>query len=232
MKQKNFRLLISIIITLSILIFTPTGTKAAESSWSDNFNAYKIQSYSDGTSFGSWFVQFAGYGAVNIKSNNKNKFLELVPKIAKSTNETHAALVTGKSLSGNILFQTKITTTQQLRTGSTPNPWEVGWVVWNYTDNEHFYYFIPKTNGWELGKRDPSYTGGQRFLATGSNIKFPIKRTYTVKVTQDTSNTVTVWVNGNKITSFTDKELPYTSGAIGFYSEDARVIVDDVLLSN
>ena len=41
--------------------------------------------------------------------------------------------------------------------------------MWDYTDNNHFSYLALKTNGWELGKRDPAYPGGQRFLATGSD---------------------------------------------------------------
>lgn len=182
----------------------------------------------DGETFGSWFTQFTGFGTVGTETDGSNPWLHLSPQIADAPDKTHASLVTGPSYTGALQFQSVVTTVAQLRTGSAPNAWEVAWVVWNYTDNEHFYYFIPKTNGWELGKRDPVYPGGQRFLATGSSPLFPIGQPYMVKITQDTSNTITVWVNGSQLTTFTDTERPYTSGKIGFYTEDAHIHVDDV----
>lgn len=198
--------------------------------WKDDFSGYTSKYYVDEENFGSWFVQFGGWGTVGIESNSKNDWLHLSPKAAKSADITHSALATTHSFKTPLQFQSKITTVKQLRIGSTPNPWEVAWVVWDYTDNEHFYYFIPKPNGWELGKRDPSYDGGQRFLATG-NKKFPIGKAYVVKVLQDSSNKISVWVNNKKITSFTDTENPYTSGKVGIYSEDAHVHFDDVVAS-
>lgn len=191
--------------------------------FTDDFSEYSSAYYEDGKKFGEWLLEFAGYGTVGIE----NEELHLSPKVADSGDKTHASLVTGPEFSGTLNFQAKIYTEEQLRTGSTPNAWEVAWMVWNYSDNDHFYYFIPKPNGWELGKRDPSYPGGQRFLATGSDIVFPINKWYEVKIKQEL-NTIQVWVNGAKITSFTDNENPYTSGNIGFYTEDAHVHVDDV----
>ncbi|MCK9186413.1 S-layer homology domain-containing protein [Candidatus Gracilibacteria bacterium] len=197
-------------------------------SFSDDFSGYSVANYDDGGTFGSWGVEFAGYGTVGIEAEGSNKLLHLSPKVADSAGSTHASLVTGPLYDGAIQFQSKIFTVQQLRTGSSPNAWEVAWVVWNYTDNDHFYYFIPKPNGWELGKRDPEYAGGQRFLATGSDVLFPIGQWYDVKIEQDASNKITVWVNGSQITSFTDTERPYSSGNIGFYTEDAHIHVDNV----
>ena len=105
-------------------------------------------------------------------------------------------------------------------------------MIWDYTDNDHFYYFIPKPNGWELGKRDPAFPGGQKFLATGTNIKFPIQKWYTVKILQDANKKISVWVNGQKIVSYLDNQKPYTQGYVGFYTEDASVNFDDVSLLN
>ncbi len=62
----------------------------------------------------------------------------------------------------------------QLSKNSPPNAWEVGWILWHYTDDTHFYSFTLQTNGWVLGKEDPSYPGTQRFLATGSSPKATI----------------------------------------------------------
>ena len=40
---------------------------------------------------------------------------------------------------------------------------------------------------------------------------------------------MTVKVNGTLLVSFTDKERPYTSGKVGFYTEDAEVELDGVV---
>lgn len=39
---------------------------------------------------------------------------------------------------------------------------------------------------------------------------------------------IDVWVNGTKLTSFTDRERPYTRGSVGLYTEDAAVTFTDV----
>ena len=117
-------------------------------------------------------------------------------------------------------------TVRQLRTGTAPNPWEVGWTLWHQTDNTHFYYFILKPNGWELGKADPAYAGAQRFLATGGQVFSP-SAWHTVRVRQ-VGSAMTVWVDGSPVASFTDNERPYTNGAFGLYNEDAEVHFDEV----
>jgi hypothetical protein len=111
------------------------------------------------------------------------------------------------------------------------NPWEghgnarravrAPWLVWAYTDPEHFYYITLKPNGWELGKRDPAYPGGQRFLATGRT-KYPVGPWYTVRLEQNGAD-LTVQVGGRRLVAFTDVERPYTGGKVGAYTEDATV---------
>ena len=163
-----------------------------------------------------------------LESSDTSQFLSLAPKAANSPAETHAALVVSQAvLSGNFSYSAQVLTDQQLRTGSAANPWETAWLVWDYTDNEHFYYFALKTNGWELGKRDPDYPGGQRFLATGSDVSFALKTWYGFSLTQSGA-TMTISVDGRQIVSFTDQETSYSGGRVGVYSEDARVFVDNV----
>lgn len=204
-------------------------TPPAPTTFTEDFSNYSNKYYNDGETFGPWLVQFNGYGTVGIESDTNNSWLHLSPQIADAPEKTQSSLVTGPAYQGAIQFQANIITESQLRTGSTPNAWEVAWMVWNYSDNEHFYYFIPKPNGWELGKRDPNYTGGQRFLATGSDTLFPINNDYEVKIEQDNSNKITVWVNGIQITSFTDTQSPYNSGKIGIYTEDAHIRIDNII---
>ena len=206
----------------------------------DDFSSYPAGNcLPDGTSFGPWTVVFAGFGCVKIETDGVNQWLHAVPKVPTGGN-THSALIVGPSFSSatstassTLTYDVNVKTIDQTRAGGrkAPRPWEVGWVVWHYTDNDHFYYFIPKTNGWELGKRDPAYIGGQRFLATGTSPTFPIGQQYAVHITQDASNTMTASVNGVLLTTFTDFERPYTSGKIGLYTEDAHVHFDDVSVS-
>lgn len=205
--------------------------------FADDFSSYGAGNcLPDGMAFGPWTVVFAGFGCVKIESDGINQWLHAVPKVPNGGN-THSSLVVGPSFSSAIASSTfaydvNVRTVSQNRTGrKTPRPWEVGWVVWHYTDNDHFYYFIPKTNGWELGKRDPAYTGGQRFLATGTSPKFPIGIPYAVHITQDAGNTMTASVNGQTLVTFTDTERPYIAGKIGLYTEDAHVHFDDVVVS-
>ncbi len=211
----------------------------------ENFSSYPLDTcFPDLTVFGPWLSQFNGYGCNKIEhdpSNSPNKLLSMAPLASQSSSETHAGLVLlappergGPSFTGPLPFQADLYTVSQLRAtlpspeAAPPNPWEVAWVFWNYTDNDHFYYFIPKPNGWELGKKDPDYPGGQRFLATGSAPTFPIARWYTVKVIHDSANTISVYVNNALLTTFTDTERPYTAGKLGLYTEDAKVYFDNV----
>lgn len=155
------------------------------------------------------------------------RVLVLSPKSAENADSTHAALLISKaSYSGRVSFGGRVKTVRQLRVGSPPNPWECAWLVWNYRDDEHFYYVAIKPTGWELGKRDPAYPGGQRFLASGE-AGFAIGTWHRFMIVQE-NDAITVQMNGTEIVSYTDTERPYTDGRLGLYSEDAKVMLDDV----
>lgn len=161
----------------------------------------------------------------------QNQVMWVAPAASRSLPETHAALVTSSTVFTNdISFSGTTRTVRQLRQNSPANAWEVSWLIWNFKDNTHFYYVVLKPNGWELGKEDPAYLGAQRFLASGSNVKFPIGSWNTFEIVHNqASATMTVKVNGTVLTTFTDRERPYTSGKVGFYAEDAEVELDGVV---
>ncbi|HVM08553.1 MAG TPA: family 16 glycoside hydrolase [Acidimicrobiales bacterium] len=195
--------------------------------------------WSDGATVGRWLVQYTGYGRVGAATVDGVPALVTRPKASTSPGETHAAMVTTLERFGDIDLTVRTKTSRQLRTGSAPNPWEVGWVVWAHERDERFYYFILKPNGWELGKADDTridpagpqctwpeyrnckYPGAQRFLATGSSPTFPVGAWHDLRVRQ-VGSTITVWGNGRQLTSFTDTVNPYLSGAVGLYNEDAE----------
>ena len=180
----------------------------------------------DGGTYGQWSVVFAGYGSVTATGSAAAPQLTLRPAVATTADTTHAALVVGKPL-GDQRLKARMTLNTQLRTGSAANPWETGWLVTRYQDPEHFYYVALKTNGWELGKRDPAYPGGQRFLATGATPRTGSGQSHTATLTAQGAR-LTVRIDGEAVTSFTDSQRPYRSGAPGFYSEDADVTFDKV----
>jgi Ca2+-binding RTX toxin-like protein len=154
-------------------------------------------------------------------------YLVLSPQASASPGETHAALVVSQASFTDVRFSAGFETIEQLRTGSAPNAWESAWAVFGYTDNQHFYYVAFKPNGWELGKVDPAYPGGQRFLATGSSPACAAGTEHSFDIQQD-ANVITVWLDGTLLTTFTDTERPYLGGKIGFYTEDAKVAFDNV----
>ncbi|MEU4095631.1 family 16 glycoside hydrolase [Streptomyces sp. NPDC026673] len=172
--------------------------------------------WTDGTVHGRWLSVYDGYG----DNRGDATTLRLSPGTASRPDVTHAGLVVSTEKYGDMVYTARMRTHRQLRT-PRPNPWEVPWLVWAYTDPEHFSYVALKPNGWELGKRDPAYPGGQRFLATGPT-PFPTGHWYRVEVEQRGPG-VTIRVDGRFLTSFTDTERPYTRGSVGAYTEDAAV---------
>ncbi|CCJ06994.1 putative lipoprotein [Methylocystis sp. SC2] len=187
-----------------------------------------------------WKSVYHGYGSNSVARLFDGQALAIRPKESNSGNETHAGLISGPhpswpvDVKGDLTIEASLHTEEQLRRQNAPNPWEVGWLLWDYVDKTHFYYFIPKPNGWELGKADPAYPGDQRFLASGNRPIYPIRNRYVVKIVQavtPTSTTISAFVDGVLLTTFTDRERPYSNGLVGFYSEDAAAYFHSVVVT-
>jgi hypothetical protein len=215
---------------VALALVATAATSRAEAGTDDFSSMPTGACLEDGTAIGSWSFVYDGYGCTAFMAINGNTVLVEQPQSAADPYETHAGLALGSATSGDVIVQADMATTRQLRIGTAPNPWEVAWLLWRFTDNQHFYYFIPKPNGWELGKADPAYPGAQRFLATGSSPQFPLGAWYRVRVTHS-GNTMQVFVNGVLITTVTDTESPYSSGRVGLYTEDAESYFDNVSIS-
>lgn len=136
--------------------------------------------------------------------------------------ETHSALITTKRTweDASIAFTTS--TLQQLRRTTAPNVWEVGWVLFRFTDLENYYWFMLKTNGFELGKKQGS--DRQLFLVTGDlpALKLGEQRRIQVK-TQGPR--IQVFVDGAKLVDYVDRN-PLAAGSVGLYEEDAQARFD------
>lgn len=168
-----------------------------------------------------WHAAYTGYGKVVIGGGRWPRIL-LRPQVPAGPRSTHAALVLSARAMGNLALTVRVRTTAQLRR-PRPNPWEAGWLLWHYAGGRHFYYLVLKPDGWELGKEDPRYPGGQRYLATGGRPRFPAGRWYTITVTQHGA-VIEAAVDGRRLVRFTDTQHPYLSGRVGLYCEDAAVI--------
>ncbi len=166
----------------------------------------------------NWYLGYDGYGTVTASKQHTEFVLQ--PERSTRPSQTHAALVLSTRTYHNINYTVKLTTNKQLRENGRANPWEVGWVLWDYTDDSHFYYLLLKPNGFELGKEDPAYPGAQRYLVTKSGSKFPLGHRYTVHLVQSGA-TITAYVDGKRLVTYTDHQRPYYRGRVGLYDEDS-----------
>jgi hypothetical protein len=178
-----------------------------------------------------WTVVHDGFGKVGSEAVEDGRAVHfLKPMAARAPEETHAALLVSDRAHGDVDLRLRVRTVQQLRAGSAPNPWETAWIAWHYRDDEHFYYLALKPNGWELGKRDPAFPGGQRFLASDTVPVFFFNTWYDVRVVQIGAD-IDVSVGGTSLTRFTDHDQPYLDGRIGLYTEDAYAQFEGVAAS-
>jgi hypothetical protein len=152
----------------------------------------------------------------------------LASAVPTSPAETHSALITTKKTWTDSTISFTTTTLDQLRTGSAPNTWEVGWVMFRFRDLENYYYFIVKTNGIELGKKQGS--DAQIFLATGDLPALAVGRPTAVQV-QVKGARIRVSVDGTQVIDFTDPHPLAGAGSVGLYEEDSQVRFDSFATS-
>lgn len=199
-------------------VFSPAATD-------EGFNQYPPGIWEEGNTYGIWFAKFRGAGQVGIEIDTTEGSITRVlferPAIPDAHDTTHACLVTTRFPAGDFNLSVTLKTVKQYRI-PRPNPWEVAWVIWHFVDNARFYYFILKMNSWELGKADPAYPGGQRFLRTG---KLPVVSVWSYHVVeiQQREEVLSVVLDSVPLERVADEERPILSGKFGLYTEDAYV---------
>lgn len=169
-----------------------------------------------------WYQVFSGYGDTTVSGSGKDAAITLSVATTHSPRVTHAALVLSRAWYRDFVATARVQTIRQLRRGAagSPNPWEVGWVVWHYTSPQHFYALTLESTGWLLSKQDPAYPGNERFLASGKLPHFPVGATHRVGIVQ-IGNQITVSADGHLLTRFADTQRPYVTGGFGMYAEDS-----------
>ena len=148
--------------------------------------------------------------------------------VPTSPGETHSSLITTRRTWRDATISFTTTTLAQLRTGSAPNSWEVGWVMFRFRDLANYYYFIVKTNGFELGKKQGS--DAQVFLATGNLPQLAANRPRDVQVRIQGAR-IRVTVDGVPTVDFTDPHPLLAPGSVGLYEEDSQVRFDSFTAS-
>jgi hypothetical protein len=194
---------------------------------------------------GKWYSKYNGFGAsgtipvtplTTVADNNNTVFYE-EPKTSTSPNETHAALTLTTETYEDVEMQLKVKTNEQLRQNSTPNPWEVAWIMWRFQDDWHHYYFIFKPNGVELGKKqNENQAEEQIFLYTANEPQLKINEWNTWRIKMS-GNHIEIWLkvaDGSWLTvvDYHDDTPIVGPGNIGLYTEDAHVQFDDVYITS
>jgi 3-keto-disaccharide hydrolase len=183
-----------------------------------------------------WINVYNGGGSSGVRNdfkNANNNVFFMYPKAAKFANETNANLVITTTNFSNFDMSVEVKTERQLRGNSSPNTWEVAWVLFRYTDDFHYYWFVQKPSGIELGKKDCDTCtdpfDGQEFLYTNEIPTLKLGQWANWKISA-IGNNFTVSINGTELVNFTDFDISpqLESGAIGFYDEDASVVFDNI----
>ena len=211
-----------------------SGLAAAQSGvlLSDSFSSVRAGTcVAEGSSIDASFTDvFNGYGTQCVNSKHQ---LAQVPEAPANASVTHAALAVSKqSFSGDFDVTAQVATVAQLR--SPANNWEVAWLLWDYSNDDAFYYAILKPAGWEVGKEwcntaSSPCVQSQEFLATGAEPSTAVGTTETLSVDQTVRNgipTFAVYDGATLLTTVSDSgafSAPYTSGSIGLYDEEASV---------
>jgi hypothetical protein len=186
---------------------------------------------------GKWQNVYTGSGSTGVEVGNGSQVFFLKPGISTATSRTSAALVKSTETFCNSILNVDINTVKQLRQNSPPNPWEAGWIVFRYTDTFHYYWFLVRSDGIELGKKDcdtcSNPADGQQFLVTKDTPTLQLNKWshWTINIV---GNHIKISVNGKLVIDFKDKKMSdkLSSGAIAMYSEDAYVRYDNVQLKS
>lgn len=177
------------------------------------------------TAASAWTTQYNGYGSVTY---DQTAGIVLSPQVSTQPSETHAALTLANlPAMRNFRASMVVTTEQQLRVNSAPNPWEVFWLFFNYNSTRYgknTNYFLLKPNGVELGVATDQV--GQQFLQTGPAPAPAIALANKFDI-EKIDGRVRIWINGALAVDQANGVLD-VAGSIGLYSEDARVRVTDV----
>ena len=103
---------------------------------------------------GKWKMKYLSGG----KTGVGNGVLTSYPATATTSTKTFSTLVMSTQKFRNFQLDLDMCTNKQIRTGTSPKPWETAFLFFRYTDeaphSNHHYWIVLKTDGFEFGKKD------------------------------------------------------------------------------
>ena len=194
----------------------------------ENFDGHRAgQRWVDGERHEQWRAEYDGYGRTQV-TDEGGSALSLSPRSARDPEVTHGGLVTTTREFEDIELTTQLRTVRQLRRGRPiPGRWPgcSGTTPMTTTST-------PSSSSRTAGssaRRTRPIPAPSGIWPRGTSPTFPIEVAHTVRVRQ-VGDTITVWANGELLTTYTDKERPYVGGRVGLYTEDAEVTFDSVVV--
>lgn len=203
----------------------------------------KIYNLTDGQKSpdGNWLLKYVSGGKVY----DDGLTLTMYPKTVTAPAQTASTLLLSTKVFSDFQLDVDIKLNKQLRTGSTPNSWEVPWVMWSYNDEQegtlkrsnHHYYWVLKTTGWEWGKKDnaPGNTINEQqiFIKTGNTPVIKALVAYHLTVIKKGIHH-TIKVNNTVVVDADDPQVndptKMSQGLIGLYEEDSSASFDNVVI--
>ena len=202
-------------------------TKAIDRSFFDGFSG---ADYTLGTNAispnGKWQCQSKG-GTGTVGVTNDSFYLH--PQHAQSLQESFSPGVKTIRWFDDFTLDCDILTEAQVRE-PTPRNWEVGWILFRYIDSTHFWYFLMRKTGPEIGK----YDGGtnpesQIILQQKSTPVCRIGQEYSWRLVADKHTFV---VSVDDVTIFNlNNPSSFNSGKVMMYSENANVLFDNIKIT-
>lgn len=177
-----------------------------------------------------WVVEYDGYGAVSF--DEERRAVSLNPRVTAAEEMTHAALAlsrfTNETPVRDFTVSFEFTLASQHRQ-PRPNPWESLWLFFSYRRGEDLHsketnYVAFKTNGIEVGRAYGEL--GQDFLYTRESPAVQVGQSVVVTVRRGEGR-LRIWMDGALALDESEEGLglyPH-AGAVGIYSEDARIEV-------
>jgi hypothetical protein len=183
---------------------------------------------------GRWYAWSSGStampGSQGVKAiSSGNAFYQNNPSATSGTQSFSSLTLSTQSYS-DFHLNLDVRTVAQTRLNTTPKVWETAWLFFHAAgsgqddfDRSHYYYFLVKTNGAQIGKYDGA-TQGQVILA---NKYYPNGPRTVMGQWQNWDITVSgdhIVVKVNGVTTFDiNNAASFTSGRIGLYSENSKV---------
>lgn len=203
------------LLLLLALIALPAATAAAKDERAPVLR--KAQAYNAASLWKTW------WGGNTFEDRGVTLWSQAPVSLA----ETHSALVVTKKTWRDASISFRTVNQKQLRLNDAPNTWECPWVMFRFKDLENYYWFMLKTNGFELGKKQGSDT--QHFLVTGDTPAQAVGQWRKIRIELSGAR-IQAFVDGTRVFDYTDPNPLLGSGSVGLYEEDAQVRFDSLTI--